>query len=874
MGKRLVDDILRWTLEVNGKPAQKELGELEQSTRKLEGTNKDLKVELQKMEANNKKNTQEYKNLQAQITKNNKTIKTNKGRMAGLRKEVGLNGLTARQLRSEYKRLKNQIDNTTPNTPAWKKHQKELNLVKQRMGQVSSGTKRVNTAFGNLKSMIPIIGIAGLIAGLKGLVTNIINVRKEFEKYEAVLGNTLGSEQKARQEMNMLKEFAAETPFQLNELTGSFVKLVNQGFKPSRDEMTKLGDLASSTGKGIDMLAEAVIDAQVGEFERLKELGIRAKKEGDKVTFTFKEQATQVDFTAQSIQEYILSLGEAQGVSGAMEKISGTLGGRISNLGDAWDNLLNSLGSRTSGIFMTVIGWITGFIEKLDMASRSILDIKRQVMDDQSRENLKQGLEEINVMTQSLIKNGRDQVSAQKRAVQLHLQALETRIKGQKELLENATEDEKEHQQTRLDLLIQERSAIEDHFIKLNQIQTNSKTGGVGGSKDALKTLEQENKKRIVLIKQNYADEKLTKEQFQAEMYTEEMTYLVAKRDLLIHNGESAVEIEEKILDKEIEIREKANQIKQAIIDDWLKTVQDNVLKEEKELIESGERELQAYIEKIDAEIEAEERKNEEIREQRDQDFQDMKRDLDRKYGLFTDFAGQAGAALGETMTDSELTMKSFSKQIILIALDTLRNYLRVQIAQATIGSLASAESIATFGAAGVAKAALLTGLMEAAFGAVKGLVTKNMYTGGFTGSGGKFEPAGLVHKEEWVANKELVKDPVTGQIIKALELIRIGKLDKKAFVLPNFQNIINIPQLQSGGYTPGLGGSQISQSQGNINLTTESDPELKVMISENTKVIQELFFEIKKGIKAKTVISEHEEIRDEYLGFQDEIGI
>jgi len=59
--------------------------------------------------------------------------------------------------------------------------------------------------------------------------------------------------------------------------------------------MVKLGDLASSTGKSFDQLAEAVLDAQTGEFERLKEFGIKASANGDKVTFSFKEQKTTVE---------------------------------------------------------------------------------------------------------------------------------------------------------------------------------------------------------------------------------------------------------------------------------------------------------------------------------------------------------------------------------------------------------------------------------------------------------------------------------------------------------------------------------------------------------------------------------------------------
>ena len=191
----------------------------------------------------------------------------------------------------------------------------------------------------------------GLIAGfgLLEIGSQVIKTTGEFQRFEAVLSNTLGSESKAQRALKDIKDFASATPFAVNELTGAFVKLANQGFVPTTNELKKLGDLASSTGKGFDQLAEAIIDAQVGEFERLKEFGVRAKKEGDKVTFTFKGVKQQVDFTSESIQQYILSLGDAVGVSGSMEKISATLEGRISNLGDAWDSLMLSIGTGTSG---------------------------------------------------------------------------------------------------------------------------------------------------------------------------------------------------------------------------------------------------------------------------------------------------------------------------------------------------------------------------------------------------------------------------------------------------------------------------------------------------------------------------------------------
>jgi uncharacterized protein YwgA len=214
--------------------------------------------------------------------------------------------------------------------------------------------------------------IGGVIAGafavdrIAAFAMKIIEVRGEFEKFEAVLTNTLGSQSAANKALSDIKAFAAETPFSVRELTDSFVKLANQGFKPTTDEMRKLGDLAASTGKSFDQLAEGIIDAQVGEFERLKEFGIRAEQQGDKVTFTFKGVSTQVDKTSESIQAYVLGLGDLNGVQGATAAIAGTLGGSVSMLGDAYDELLNNLGN--SSAYKTAINGMTNFIKAINTA--------------------------------------------------------------------------------------------------------------------------------------------------------------------------------------------------------------------------------------------------------------------------------------------------------------------------------------------------------------------------------------------------------------------------------------------------------------------------------------------------------------------------
>jgi len=196
----------------------------------------------------------------------------------------------------------------------------------------------------------------------------IIDVRSEFEKYEAVLKVSLGSQAAAAREMENLVRFASQTPYALTELTNAFVKLNNYGLKPSMEEMRKMGDLAASVGKGFDQLAEAIADATVGEMERLKEFGIKAKQSGDMVQFTFKGVTTEVERTSDAINEYILSLGDLEGVSGSMAEIADTLGGKISNLGDAFDKLLNTIGAEGGGVLKGFFDGAIFGVEQTELA--------------------------------------------------------------------------------------------------------------------------------------------------------------------------------------------------------------------------------------------------------------------------------------------------------------------------------------------------------------------------------------------------------------------------------------------------------------------------------------------------------------------------
>lgn len=323
-----------------------------------------------------------------------------------------------------------------------------------------------------------------------GIGKEIFNTTSQFQKLGAVLTNALGSRSGAQKSLKDIVEFSSKTPFQVAELTQSYVKLVNQGFKPTVNQLRQLGDLAASTGKGFDMLTEAIIDAQTGEFERLKEFGIRASKNGDQVKFTFKGVETQTKFTADAIRDYITSLGDLQGVSGSMAAISGTLEGKLSNLGDNVDRLLTFIGNSSSGLIGGVLDLANDALGALNDAlddqvgalqeEQAELNVLVGAITDVnvSEEVRKQLITELNQKYPDFLKN----LDAEK----VTNEQLSARLKDvndqflRKIALQASEERFKEVQQDILDLIddeVQVRKKLEEQQIKQNKLQNDSRKG-------------------------------------------------------------------------------------------------------------------------------------------------------------------------------------------------------------------------------------------------------------------------------------------------------------------------------------------------------------------------------------------------------------
>lgn len=232
------------------------------------------------------------------------------------------------------------------------------------------GTERQSNETANaVKNMaLQFISLGAAIEGMKKLV----DVNRNFGILKAGLETATGSLEGANQAFAALQQFAQTTPYSLQQAVDGFTKLVNLGLTPSEAALRSYGDTSAALGKDLSQMIEAVADAATGEFERLKEFGIKAKNNGDTIAFTFKGTTETVRNNAAEIEQYLIKLGQVN-FDGAMKKRMESLDGAISNLSDSFEGFFYQIGE--SGATES----LNSGIRKLGQGLTDLTDIVKQI---------------------------------------------------------------------------------------------------------------------------------------------------------------------------------------------------------------------------------------------------------------------------------------------------------------------------------------------------------------------------------------------------------------------------------------------------------------------------------------------------------------
>lgn len=759
-------------------------------------------------------------------------------------------------------------------TTETKKYNSEVKKASQETSKFNDGASNLATG----------IAAAFSVGAVSSFVGKIVNTRAEFQKFEAVLTNTLGSNSLAQNALMMIQDVAAKTPFSVQELTSSFVKLANQGFEPTAAQITKLGDLAASQGKSFDQLTEGIIDAQTGEFERLKEFGIKASKEGDNVKFKFKGVETQVKNNGKAINDYILSLGDLEGVSGGMAAISDTLGGKISNLGDNFDAFFNNLGEQSESVFASVLDGFNNFLGAANDAQKMINQVNRNLKGTSGEldfldklsgaeavllplqnalntvskfgqeakstkdfeplyRKLQQALKDVNKQYQMgvidieqfnrqnlLIGNTVKSLSEQRTALlEKEAKAKEQADVKTKDELDKAKKSAKEVADANAKLIkqiedqrieaIQNDQVREEEKAKLDYERAKKDIENSKASKkiknEALLSLELDYYNERAKIENKYIDKRDNKtNKVDIEKSKKEAEELFA--ELSKQQDNYAKEDEEK-LKKRIEDRKKLNEkyplTKLFNIDDpaeaeklinALDQLGDqlfNVLEQQvNKTLEANQKEIDSSKEK-QAEL-LKERSTLESKLKSEQDLKDQgfANDTNR---INAEIARKDAEVAAEKAREAELLEERKKAQKVKLAIDSSTQVSNI----ITAGTTLFAEG-AFKGPAGIITAAATIIGMLASMAALRQQIkaqSEGFADGGYTGDGGKYTEAGVVHKGEYVITKE--KTAKNRMLLDGLHtdnpvLIQKGIFDllkNTGVSLPDSQNISNKRALLNG---------------------------------------------------------------------------
>ena len=227
--------------------------------------------------------------------------------------------------------------------------------IRAQKAQINAATKAINsyadkanTAFKRVTAVA-----AGVTAALgAAAIKTGFSEALDLEGYKMQLETATKDTKKASEIMQYAIDMANKTPFEGGELVEGAAKFEAMGLS-AKKWLTYAGDMAAATNKSFDQSVEALIDAQAGELERLKEFGITKAmilEKGEKMFSGVQIANNKGQIVNQEkFNEAMLALMEDK-FTGGMEKQATTIRGMWSTVTGVTKNALaNILGMQNDG---------------------------------------------------------------------------------------------------------------------------------------------------------------------------------------------------------------------------------------------------------------------------------------------------------------------------------------------------------------------------------------------------------------------------------------------------------------------------------------------------------------------------------------------
>lgn len=232
--------------------------------------------------------------------------------------------------------------------------------------------------------------VAGVFAvsKVKDFITQIANVRGEFQQLEAAFKVLTGDAGVAENLMSQLIHTAATTPFGVTDISNAARQLLAYGVEADKvnETLIRLGDICAGLSipigdlaylYGTTMTQGRLYTADLNQFlgrgipladELAKQFGV-AKEEIKKMV-----EEGKVGFP--EVQQAIINLTNEGGkFGGLMEAQSKTITGQLSNLQDGFEQMFNEIGKSTEGVISESISLASTLVEHWREVGEALLAV-------------------------------------------------------------------------------------------------------------------------------------------------------------------------------------------------------------------------------------------------------------------------------------------------------------------------------------------------------------------------------------------------------------------------------------------------------------------------------------------------------------------
>ncbi len=311
-----------------------------------------------------------------------------------LGRELKQSGVDTTKLTSEQSRLQREITETA---------NRSAQLAKELTGAGTNAgwfTSRIGSLVGSLAAM------AGTYLGVQTLKDQLVSMFQTGDKAEQLgiqLNAVMGSMQGGQEATAWIKNFAKDTPLQLNEVTQTFVRLKAMGLDPMDGTMQAVVDQSSKLGlgfEGVQSISLALGQAwskgklQGDDMLQMVERGVPVmalfEKATGKSTEELQKMSEQGLLGRDAIKALIAEMGASS--AGAAAAQMGTLSGLLSNLGDSWTDFKTSVAN-------------SGALDWLKSQLRQLTETITQMTNDGSLKRWAQEISDDIVKTANAIKS-------------------------------------------------------------------------------------------------------------------------------------------------------------------------------------------------------------------------------------------------------------------------------------------------------------------------------------------------------------------------------------------------------------------------------------------------------------------------------------